>query len=324
LQATSVTRISHNQALLQVSAKRIGTKLDSAKCLIVICAHNEAKTLPYVLEALKGRDVLLVDDGSHDETKEIARTYGATVLAHDGRLGKVVSLADGISFALQNSYGTIIEIDADAIPKPGTLQKLVSRLSNPDVGAVSCRQVPIGRLNPAYHVDEFIWSLLAHGKKVQMESNGSCHLGAVLVAFKTDLVDSIEGSVNDDEQIGVSIEKSGHKISFVEDAVVYFDASSCLGHIVERRRRMYYGHMKFAESTAPSMQISTAIRAIVRSLVEEPKRVVWSIPAMLIDFYSRLMAWRDARNPIAGKKYNRWVTTYAKNNSLVIRSCPDK
>jgi glycosyltransferase involved in cell wall biosynthesis len=323
LQSTSVARIPRNQALLQVSLERTSPKLDSAKCLIVICAYNEAKTLPYLLETLRGRDVLLVDDGSHDETKEIARIYGATVLAHDGRMGKVVSLADGISFALQNSYGTIIEIDADAIPKPGTLQKLLNRLSDPNVGAVSCRQVPIGRLNPAYHVDEFIWSLLAHGKRLQMESNGSCYLGAVLVAFKTNLVDSIEGSVNDDEQIGVSIEKGGHKISFVEDAVVYFDASSCLGHIVERRRRMYYGHMKFAESTAPCMQFSTAIRAIMRSVMENPKRVFWSIPAMLVDFYSRLMAWRDVRSPVSSKKYSRWVTTYAKDDSLVIRSCPN-
>ena len=57
-----------------------------------------------LLQTLKGREVLVVDDGSLDKTREIAANYGATVLAHETRSGKAAALADGISYALQNSY----------------------------------------------------------------------------------------------------------------------------------------------------------------------------------------------------------------------------
>jgi glycosyltransferase involved in cell wall biosynthesis len=291
--------------------------------LILICAYNEERTLPSLLGAVKGKQVLLIDDGSEDKTREIATNYGVTVISHEKRLGKAISLADGISYALQNSYGTIVEIDGDSVPKSGTIQKVLDRLSKEkNVGAVTCRQVPIGAYTLAYHLDELIWAILTEGKRVQMRTFGSCHLGSVLVAFRTELVDSVEGSVNDDEQVGISIEKKGYRIAFEDKALVYFDASSCLGHILERRRRMYFGHMKFAKSTAPSMNIRTSTIATLRALSEDKRRSVWVLPTIALDLFARFLAWKDVRRPDKSKKYSRWVTTYAKDNSLVIRNSP--
>jgi len=301
-------------------SKEETNRLDSEKCLIIICAYNEEKNLPFLLDSLSGKDVLVIDDGSVDTTKVIANIHGASVLAHEKRLGKAVALADGISYAFQNSYGTIVEIDADATPEPGAFEKVLNRLSNNKIGAVSCRQIPIGQSGLAYHIDELIWAMLTEGKRIQMKSIGSCHLGAVLVAFKTELVDSVEGSINDDEQVGISIKKKGFNISFDEDAIVYFDASSCLGHILERRRRMYYGHLKFAESSAPSMQTSISLLALTRAIVEDPRRIVWAIPTIVLDGVARILAWKDVRSPQSSRKYSRWVTTYAKDDTLVIRA----
>ncbi len=245
---SAISSVVHNERLKLIDNSKSQRKLESSNCLVVICAYNEESTLPFLLSAVRGKDVLLIDDGSKDKTREIAANFGATVIVHDKRLGKAVSLADGISYALQNSYDVILEIDADSIPKPGTIQRVLSKLSQRDVGAVSCRQIPIGGNNLAYHIDELIWAILTEGKRLQMKKYGSCHIGAVLVAFKAELVDSVEGSVNDDEQVGISIGKKGYHVVFEENAAVYFDASSCLGHILERRRRMYFGHMKFAKS----------------------------------------------------------------------------
>jgi glycosyltransferase involved in cell wall biosynthesis len=296
------------------------SRLDSrtSKCLIVICAYNEEKSLPTLLGLLRGRDVLVIDDGSSDGTKRIAESFGITLISHEERCGKAATLADGISYALQNSYDYIIEIGADAIPMPGTLKKIQDIMDTGVAGGVSCKQIPIGVQNPAYHIDELIWAILSEGKARQMELHGSCHLGAVLFAFRPKLVKSIEGSTNDDEKIGISIVEQGQNSIFLGDAPVYFDASSSLGHIVERRRRMYYGHMCYKESTAPSMELSTTLIALTRVLEADYKRILWLGPALVIDCYARLTAWSDSRRLFLRNKYKKWVTTFAKNEVAII------
>ena len=127
-------------------------------------------------------------------------------------------------------------MELDAIPQQGTLQRVLNLLERNDVGGVSCRQVPIGRPDLAYYVDELIWSILAKGKKIQMERYGSSHLGAVMFGFKPALVDSVEGYVNDDEQVGISIQEKGYTIYFAEDAIVSFDASSALDMYLKEER----------------------------------------------------------------------------------------
>ena len=122
---------------------------------------------------------------------------------HEERLGKAASLADGISYALQNSYDYVIEIGADAIPQTDSIEKILERLDNDAVGAVSCKQIPVGRGSVTSRMDELIWGILAEGKKHQMRAYGTSHLGAVMFGFKPELVDSVEGSVNDDEEVGI-------------------------------------------------------------------------------------------------------------------------
>ncbi len=317
--AQTSSRLIQDRKLL--TPAQTGSSLHLSKTLILICAFNEEESLSVLLDRLGNEyDILVIDDGSADRTRIVASNFGANVLVHEERLGKAAALADGISYALQNSYEVILEIDADSVPKRGAIQRVLNRLSQSNVGAVSCRQIPIGDSNLAYHIDELIWAILTEGKRLQMKKYGSCHMGSVLVAFKAKLVDSVEGSVNDDEQVGISIEKKGYKIVFEDGAGVYFDASSCLGHILERRRRMYFGHMKFAKSTAPSMQISVSLLAIKNAISEDKRRAIWLLPTLVLDFFARQLAWRDVRRPEKSKKYSRWVTTYAKDDSLVIRN----
>lgn len=286
--------------------------------LIVICAHNEAKALPNLFEALgatgKGQtDVLVVDDGSNDGTGILAAREGATVLTHRQRMGKAASLQDAIDYALDYGYGVVVETGADSFPERGSLEKLVNSLDAPNVGGASVKQIPAGRRNVSYHIDELIWSVLAHGKCLQMIRKGTSHLGGVMYAFKPECVSSVEGSVNDDEHLSVCIKENGYKTVFVPDAIARFDASSSIGHILERRKRMYFGHMVYPASTAPSMEIAVAAPALLKSIAERPSRLLWTPPALFLDIISRLRAWRDRRMPSEHGRYSRWVTTFEKN-----------
>ena len=285
----------------------------------MICAYNEAKALPDLFEALgetetRGQTkVLVVDDGSSDGTGRLAAKQGAIVLTHWRRMGKAASLQEAIDYALDNGYGTVVEIGADCSPDRGAIEKLIRPLDSTGVGGASVRQIPVGRKNLSYYIDEVIWSALSHGKSLQMARHGTSHLGGVMYAFKPECVSSVEDSVNDDEHLSVCIKSGGYRAVFVPNAVAYFDASSSIGHILQRRKRMYFGHMVYPKSTAPSMEISIVASALIRSLVEKPSRLPWMLPALFLDIVSRSRAWRDGRNPNKRGEYAMWVTTFEKN-----------
>lgn len=293
------------------------------RVLVVICAHNEVESLPYLLHQLGRSEILVVDDGSTDGTGPAAELAGAYVLRHPMRLGKSTSLAHAIEYAVENEYDTIVEIGADAIPTEGAIELLLRLLEPAGVGGVSLVQIPVGPKNLAYRIDELIWSVLAHGKRLQMVKYGNSHLGGVMYAFKPSCVSSVDSSVNDDEHVGECIKMSGFRTIFADISQVYFDASSSIGHILQRRRRMYFGHMMFAKSTAPSMDNAVAATAFMRSLLEKPSRLAAAVPALALEALARSGAWRDHRRPKAKEEYRRWVTTYAKNNTLLIRNRAD-
>lgn len=317
LASTFITRAAHDEPSALTLEREAGMRV-----LIVICAFNEEKTLFPLLKTLRGRDVLVINDGSTDGTARLASASGANVLNHSHRLGKAASVSDAIEFALQNDYRIIVEIDADTVTDGRSIETLVQSLEPAEVGGASARQIPVGPPNAASHIDELIWAVLSHAKKLQVAKYGVSHLGAVMIAFKPESTASVEGVVNDDEQIGFCIRMNGYETRFVDAAVAYFDASASVGHIIQRRKRMYFGHMTYKNSIAPSMQAGIAATALFKTILEKPSRSPWALPTLFIELISRLAAWRDTRRPREREDYTRWVTTYPKSTTLAVRGIP--
>jgi glycosyltransferase involved in cell wall biosynthesis len=87
----------------------------NSKICILIPAHNEAKTIADVVRQVraKGFDVLVVDDGSSDNSASLARTAGATVLINFKNQGKGFSLQRGFDYIISRDYDALITMDAD-------------------------------------------------------------------------------------------------------------------------------------------------------------------------------------------------------------------
>jgi polyprenyl-phospho-N-acetylgalactosaminyl synthase len=85
------------------------------KIFIVLAAYNEGKKISSVLLELKKyyKNIIVVDDGSKDNTYEIARKYNVTVLKHVINRGQGAALKTGIDFAIQNNADIIVTFDAD-------------------------------------------------------------------------------------------------------------------------------------------------------------------------------------------------------------------
>ena len=85
------------------------------KILVVIAAYNEARTLASVLSSLAryNYQVVVVDDGSTDETARIASNYDVVLIRHSVNLGQGAALETGMEYARRNNADIVVTYDAD-------------------------------------------------------------------------------------------------------------------------------------------------------------------------------------------------------------------
>lgn len=107
------------------------------KLLFVVPALNEEGTVGTVVEGLMSRypdaGVLVVDDGSSDETRRRARAAGAMVARHAGNLGVGAAVRTGFSFAFQEGYQAVVQVDADGQHDPSQADALLAELDDADI-----------------------------------------------------------------------------------------------------------------------------------------------------------------------------------------------
>lgn len=102
------------------------------KSCIVIPAYNESKRIGKVLMELKGRNlpIIVVDDGSRDQTWEKAKEYGVVMLRHKINLGKGAALKTGCEAAFAMGADTVIMMDSDGQHKAEDLPRFLEKIQS--------------------------------------------------------------------------------------------------------------------------------------------------------------------------------------------------
>lgn len=136
--------------------ERMPMSREFAKCVVaVIPAYNEArfigsvvvKTLPHVSH------VIVVDDGSDDDTAAIARLAGAEVVSHAHNQGKGNALNSGFQTALAHHADVVVTLDADGQHLPDEMRHVIAPVLNGEADIVigsrylnSESHVPVARV----------------------------------------------------------------------------------------------------------------------------------------------------------------------------------
>lgn len=109
----------------------------SAPTLIVMPAFNEAEAIGAVIAEVRSRvenaDILVIDDGSSDETARIAAAAGADVVQLPFNLGVGGAMRLGFRYAIRNGYSNVVQLDSDGQHDPSYVQELVNGLSRSDI-----------------------------------------------------------------------------------------------------------------------------------------------------------------------------------------------
>tara|TARA_Y100000992_G_C21265953_1_gene493961 strand:- start:1449 stop:2093 length:645 start_codon:yes stop_codon:yes gene_type:complete len=99
--------------------------------LIIIPALNEEKMIEKIIQKVKiFGDVLVVDDGSKDNTKYIAIKNRALVISHNTNLGYDKAINSGLNFFIKKKYKYVITIDADGQLPPDYIKLFKKKLQS--------------------------------------------------------------------------------------------------------------------------------------------------------------------------------------------------
>ncbi len=104
------------------------------KLLVVILAYNEAGRIEHVVKSVKkfipGSYILVVNDGSSDETKHAALKAGANVISHPINLGYGAGLEVGYMYALDNGFEYVLQMDGDGQHLAEEAYKIITPIVN--------------------------------------------------------------------------------------------------------------------------------------------------------------------------------------------------
>ena len=102
---------------------------------VVIAAMNEEGVIGGVVSEVKraGWSVVVVDDGSRDQTAVEARAAGATVLCHLINRGQGAALQTGIDYAVRRGAVHLVTFDADGQMNADDIPALVAALDDADI-----------------------------------------------------------------------------------------------------------------------------------------------------------------------------------------------
>lgn len=104
----------------------------TGRALAILPALNEAARIGDVLDGIRtsepALDVLVVDDGSSDDTAALARRHGAHVVSHLFNLGYGAALQTGYKVADRAGYEFVVQMDADGQHDPRDVPRLLAPL----------------------------------------------------------------------------------------------------------------------------------------------------------------------------------------------------
>ncbi|MDD8019076.1 MAG: glycosyltransferase family 2 protein [Bacteroidota bacterium] len=147
---------------------------------ILIPAYNAASSLPQLLQQtarfIPAKSIIVINDGSKDETEPVAKKLSVVVLSHKNNQGKGAALQTGFDYALQNNFDAVITMDADLQHQPVDIERFL-------------------RLYEAKHYDIIIGSRLQNTKGMPLHRILSNTITTFLIRARTgaDISDSQSG-----------------------------------------------------------------------------------------------------------------------------------
>jgi len=212
----------------------------SPKIAVLIPAYNASQTLPELIQKIADtfpcKDIIVVDDGSQDDTSTVTIKAGVVLLGHPLNRGKGEALRTGFGYAVQNGYDFVITLDADLQHKPEELKLFVEINQNGSYDLIvgtrdfSFKNMPLDRVVTNF-VSSVILTLLS-GQKIRDSQSGYRMISSRIlreVKLKCRKYDL-------ESEILIKAGRKGFRIGLVPTATVYEGSRSFINPLVDTGR----------------------------------------------------------------------------------------
>lgn len=209
---------------------------------VIVPAHNASTTLPRTLAALATQEideafeVIVVDDGSTDQTSEVAAEAGARLVRRDRAAGPGAARNAGVAAA----RGEVLAFtDADCAPTAGWLAAGISALETAQVVQGSVLPRPDVAVGP---FDRSIWVTRLNGLFVSASMFVRREAFERVGGFDDGLLDLVGSHFGEDITFGWRARRAGIETSFCAEALVHHEvfARGPVEMIRERQRLAYF------------------------------------------------------------------------------------
>lgn len=196
---------------------------------VLVPAYNETKYVADTIKSIQNqttppKEIIVVDDFSSDNTGDVARSRGVTVLRPPQNTG---SKAGAQNFALKEvKTKYVMAIDADTTLAPDAIEKLMHAFDNLKVAA-ACGTVIPRRVKTLWERGRYIEYLFAFTfyKPIQDFFGKPLISSGCFSAYRTTFLRGMGGwstrTLAEDMDLTWSLYSVGHKVRFVPEAVCY-------------------------------------------------------------------------------------------------------
>ena len=219
---------------------------------VIVPAYNEEVCITATINSLRASDhpieILVVDDGSTDDTASIVRAlnYSNVRLIRQANAGKPAALNNGIRHA---KHEIVVMIDGDTVFEPKTISTLVQPFARPWVGAVSGnakvanRNKIVGRWQ---HIEYVIGFNI--DRRIQDLTGSMTTIPGAVGAFRRKALLQAGGVSEDtlaeDTDLTMAVCSAGWEIVYEERARAWTEAPTTLRQLWRQRYRWSYGTMQ--------------------------------------------------------------------------------
>jgi glycosyltransferase involved in cell wall biosynthesis len=203
------------------SAKNIGESI-----LVLIPAYNEAKRIePVITGARNYLPVCVIDDGSSDNTSQVAEQAGAQVIAQQPNQGKGAALKAGFRHAIEQGFDASLTLDADGQHDPAEIPKFIQAFREHQadliIGARDFKDMPPVRRTANWLGKGFFsWAV---GRTIPDNQSGYRLIGRRLMQ---DMLDSQQEGFEFEVEMIVTCVQRGYDLDWVKIRTIYAGESS--------------------------------------------------------------------------------------------------
>ncbi len=201
-------------------------QVSTPKILALVPAYNEAQRIaPVITGVLEHLPVLVIDDGSQDDTAALSEQNGAAVIRQTPNQGKGTALRAGFRHALTEGFDAVITLDADGQHDPAETPKFLAayqtRQADLIIGARDFSRMPfVRRMSNTTGRKLFSWAL---GQAVQDNQSGYRLISRRLLEI---LLTSREVGFEFEVEMIVTCVQHGLKLAWVPIRTIYAGESS--------------------------------------------------------------------------------------------------